>query len=461
MQRSDHVIIGAGHTGLFLAKQLAELDHKVLLIEQLGVGGSSVHNTDLPNQIIKQKSEEFALNLKFFKDDKDRQKQLLKFRQEIFDFTKWSIKERESQLQSEIESNPNIALLRGKGRFVKRNTLEIVDFYSDESKLLEYKNVYITAGKNCLAGLKLEGLESVPVCHKWNYWKFNQVPNSIAIVGFNEETLEIADIYSNFGIKVDIFESKPSYECLKAMDLTATNFLLKKLMSKKVDFNFGNQIKKVLYINNEFNIYLEDGYKHVSNQVYVPSKELINGDYLNLAKAKIKFANKGITTNYRGNTNVSNVYAFGSVTDKGLQQHKTLENFLRFKQLKHERKTGNKLKIVANSLSAVQEEVRMLHKSHNVPTVKIKSSNGAITVGMSEAVAKHRQNVKPEIIFFSHPNKDGFVKIIYNPKTREIVGFSSAGELSKTYASFLKYSYKNRLKLKEISNFLKFDIYSD
>lgn len=461
MKNCDHVIIGAGHTGLFLAKQLAELDHQVLLIEQLGVGGSSVHNTDLPNQIIKQKSEEFAQNLKFFKNDEDRRGELINFREQIFDYTKWSIKQKELNLEEEINRNPKIALLKGKARFVKRNILEITDLFSREVKALKFKNAYITAGKNCLAGMKIHGIESVPICHKWNYWKFNQVPNTISLIGFNEETLGIADIYSNFGIKVDIFEVKPSYECLKEMDLTATNYLLKKLMNKRVDFSFGNQIKKVIFVDNGFNVYLEDGYKHRCDQMYMPSKEMINGDYLNLENLKIRHNKKGIATNYRGNTNVSNIYAFGSITNKGNTRHKPLENYLRFEGLKHQRKTGNKLKLVTNSLSVVQEEVRQLHKSHNIPVVKVKSNNDILTVGLSEALAKHRQNVKPETIFFSHPHKEGFVKIIYNPKTREIVGLSSAGELSKIYGSFLKYSFKKRLKLKEISNFLKYDIYSD
>ena len=460
MERSSHVIIGAGHTGIFLAKQLAALGHKVLLIEQLGVGGSHVFHTDLPASILLEKSLDFAHSLKFFKDAKERHAELSAYREKIFAYTQWSIRQKSAQLEKELNQNPRIALLKGKAKFIKRNTLEIFDLYSQEYKLLEFDTCYITAGKNCLAGLQVKGVQDVPVSHKWNYWQFPRVPESIGLVGFSAETLEKADFYSNFGIKVEIFEARASWECLEQMDLTATNYLLKALMAKGVEVNFESRINKVLYLDEKFNLYLEGGYQVTVDQLYVPSREIINGDYLNLEALKIKYTQEGIKTNYKGHTNNSTVYAFGSVVDPSCKPVQALEKFLKFKQLRANRSRANPIVLASTSLTTIQGEVQALSRRQQVPELRIGATNTVLTVGDSEAVIRLKKGFKPKTEVFSHPGASGFVKIIYHPKTNKVLGFSSGGELSKQYGSFLKYAYSKKLKLREITDFLKFDMYA-
>ena len=460
MQRSSHVIIGAGHTGIFLARQLAALGHKVLLIEQLGVGGSHVFHTDLPESILLEKSLDFAHSLKFFKDDAERHTQLSQYREKIFAYTQWSIAQKSKQLEQELNQNPRIALLKGRAKFVKRNTLEIFDNYSQEYKLLEFDNCYLTAGKNCLAGLQVEGVQDVPVTHKWNYWQFTRVPESVALVGFNAETLEKADFYSNFGIKVELFEAKASWQCLEQMDLTATNYLLKQLMAKGVEVHFESRIEKVLYLDQKFNLYFADGYKSTVDQLYVPSKEIINGDYLNLEALKIKHSKDGVKINYRGHTNNSTVYAFGSIVDPTCKPVQALEKFLKFKELRANRNRLNPLVVTSTSLTTIQSEVQALTRRQKVPELRIGATNSVLTVGDSEAVIRQNKGIKPKTQVFSHPGASGFVKIIYHPKSKKVLGFSTAGDLSKQYGSFLKYAYNKHLKLQEITDFLKFDMYA-
>jgi pyruvate/2-oxoglutarate dehydrogenase complex dihydrolipoamide dehydrogenase (E3) component len=461
MQRAKHIIIGAGNTGIFLAKQLAALNHKVLLIEQNGVGGNSIHHTDLPSSIITKKSQEFSHNLKFFRNQQEKSKQLIAYRKEIIDYTNWCISQKAKEVEESFSNDKNIKLLKGKVRFIKRNTLEIYDYFSKEYKLLEYSNCYITAGKNCLEGLQVEGIQSVPVCHKWNYWKFDTVPNNISLIGFNEENLVKADIYSNLGIKVDVFEKKNSYECLEKMDLTATNYLMKDLIQKKVEFNFNSIVNKILYIDNKFQLYFDDGYKHSSEQLYIPSKAIMNGDYLNLKSLNLKYSKSGIVTNYKGNTNISNVFAFGSIVDsKNNKNSKSLENFLKFKELRNNRRSVNPIALVTNNLSTIQEEVRAIGAQYKSELIEIKTMNDVMTVGLSEAMVVYKQRVKPKIEIISHPSIDGFIKIIYHPKSLKVLGFATGGDLSRRYASFLKYSYSKQLKLSEILNFVKFDLFN-
>jgi pyruvate/2-oxoglutarate dehydrogenase complex dihydrolipoamide dehydrogenase (E3) component len=461
MQRFEHVIIGAGHTGIFLAKQLAALDMNVLIIEQYGVGGSSVHHSKLPEHILYSRAEEYAHNLKFFNRDETKRTELLKYRKKVFDYTKFSIAQQTGELEKELNLHPKITLLKGSAKFVKRNILEIVDQLTGEIKELKYGQIYICAGKNTLAGLKVEGIESVPVCHQWNYWKFKSIPKTISMIGFNQETLEKADMYSNFGIKVDIFEARQSWECFAEMDLTATNFLLKQLIRKQVDFNFDASITKVLHINRKFNIYLEDGYKHVSDQLYIPSTEVLNGDQLGLENVKLKFDSLGIKTDYQGHTNVSNIFAFGSIVHTHTNHNKSLENFLKFKELRTNRGSKNALSIVKNNLTLVEQQVLRLQRKDSTPTIQIKSTNALITIGLSEAMVRKSKRIKPISVIYEHPQKSGFVKIIYHPYNQTIFGYSSGGELAQTYGSFLKYAYHKNLKLSEVSNFIKFDLYSN
>lgn len=460
MQRATHVIIGAGRTGILLAKELSALGETVLLVEQMGVGGSHVFHVDLPSDILLKKSEEFAQSLRFFRDHRERHVELSAYRKKIFAYTQYLVQQKSLDLEQELNEDPHISLLKGKARFLKRNTLEILDTYSQEYKLLEFEHCYLTSGKNCLAGLQVEGVEDVPVTHKWNYWKWSQVPESIALVGFSPETLEKADFYSNFGIKVHVFEAKPSWECLETMDLSATNYLLKTLMAKGVEITFDSRIEKVLYLEEKFKLYFADQFTLVVDQLYIPSREVINGEYLNLSALKIKYTAEGLKINYKGHTNNSTVHAFGSAVDSKYNPEQALRNFLKFKRLTLGRSKFNPLTLTTTSLSSVRDEVQALARRQKVAQLRIGSTNSILTIGSSEALIRSQKGFKPETVVFSHPVKSGFVKVIYHPRTQKVLGFSSAGELAKSYGSFLKYSFNKKLRLKEVTDFLKFDIFA-
>jgi len=213
MISGEFVIIGAGQTGLQTALDLVNKGKKVILIDQNGLGGSHYHTSEVPKEYVQNASREFATALNICKDNKETFKTLTDYRKMVFSSVRNHTGKRLNSLDETIMT-PNLEVIYGKASFTSKHLLEVTS--QDQKTMIHFDECIVCVGKTGLKIPSVEGLTDGDFLFKHNVFTAEEVPSHLGIIGINAESLEIADIFSSFGVKVTMFSEKASHQCPNA-----------------------------------------------------------------------------------------------------------------------------------------------------------------------------------------------------------------------------------------------------
>jgi len=178
MIQCQYLIIGSGQTGLMAAKKLAGLGKSVILVEQTILGGTYIHNYEIPKQIITKEAEEFATSLKSFKDNPATFSVLIKNRQKLTAKIAAGIQSKFVNLREMLKSMPSLTLIKGQANFVSKSLVEINS--ETERHLVNFDQCIVAVGKNQLIKPNLAGLDSIPFLYQHNVYLLQEIPSKLA-----------------------------------------------------------------------------------------------------------------------------------------------------------------------------------------------------------------------------------------------------------------------------------------
>ncbi len=431
-KRFDIVIIGAGPGGYVAAIKAAQMGRSVALIEKMYLGGTCLNvgciptktllaNAEIMNKISKAK--EYGIHVGPV----------------TFDFAQ--MKSRKDQVVEKIrkglggllQSN-QITIIQATAEFVSPTEVKIV---GTENGLIEFEYAIIATGSTPL------DVPSFPCDHKnifnsTSILELSKLPKSLAIIGGGYIGCEFASLYAEFGVKVILLEALPSILSLQGK--TIAQMMTANFIKKGIEVRTNVLVEGIDSLETEVHIQIKGEPSISVEKALVSVGRKINSEGLKLEKAGIKTGEKGaILVNELMQTNVPHMYAIGDVTGHFLLAH-----------------VASHQGIVAAS-NCCGQEMRMNYMA--VPAVVFTLPEIA-TVGMTkEAAEVAGYQVTAGHFPFQALGKsiaaldtEGFVEIISDKKTGQILGAQAIGHEAGTLIAEMTLAINNELTIECVAD---------
>jgi len=421
MDKYDLTIIGSGPGGYVSAIRAAQLGMKVAVIERDKPGGVCLNWGCIPSKALLKcaevyenfnHSEKYGINVKGLS----------------FDYKKVIQKSRNasSTLTKGVEfllKKNKIALFQGTGRLVSKNRVGIIG--NKHEKEIGTNKILIATGSvpRIIPGIEVDGKY---VLTSDEAIKSAEFPNSVVIIGGGYIGAEFAYIYNSFGSKVTIVEMEE--HIIPGADKEVATTLERIFKKSGMDIFTGTKYKSHKKKKKEVEVILENvnnanekkikasqlllaiGRKPVANDAPSSYAYYKDSSDMGLSSLNIELDRYGfINTDEDYQTTCSGVYAIGDVIGPPLLAHKASEEGV----VAVEKMKGQKSKVHYNNIPScvycqpeigavgfTEEQVKEQGIKYDVGKYPFKAAGKAVAVG----------------------DTDGFVKIISDSKTGEILG---------------------------------------
>jgi len=387
----DLIIIGGGSGGFASAIQANELGLKTLLVNSsLPIGGTCVNVGCVPSKALIH----FA---------KDKNFDFFQAIEKELDLVKELRREKYEEVLKNLE---NVEFIESKARFVSENEIEI------NGQKFQGEKFIIATGSTANVP-PIEGIKEVGYLTHISALSNKNLPSSIAIIGAGPLGLEFSQIYLRFGAKVIILQRGNSIFPLGEKELTQR---LKEILEKEgIEIRLNIEVKSVRKENNKkiVKFLVEDREEEiVVDEILLAAGKTPNTDDLGLEKANVKVnEKKAIVTNEFLQTSNPNIYAVGDVNDKPLR----LET------------TSAREGTIAVLNAFTQAKIKI---DYNLIPYTIFTDPELTGIGFTEEIQIKELGVCAcrilELKFVPKARiinrTEGLVKMLINPKTKEITG---------------------------------------
>ena len=303
MREYDIIAIGGGSGGIATMNRAGEHGAKAAVIEEKKLGGTCVNVGCVPKKImwygaqIAESFHHYGPDYGFTSSDVQ------------FDFTKLRqnreayIDRARSSYDGSFKRN-GVDLIEGRAHFVDSHTVIV------NGELIRAKHIVIATGARpsipTIPGAELGGSSD-------DVFAWEQLPESVAILGAGYIAVELAGVLHALGVKTDLFVRRD--RPLRGFDSYIVEGLVNEMEKTGLPLHTHKVPVKLEETEEGITIHFEDGSSHTASQVIWATGRRPNVDGLELEKA-------GVTLNQRGfiqvdeyqNTVVDGIYALGDVT---------------------------------------------------------------------------------------------------------------------------------------------------
>ena len=415
MNQYDVAIIGSGPGGYVAAIRCAQLGMKTALIEKYAtLGGTCLNVGCIPSKALLDSSHHYEDAVKHFEEHgidipgeiKVNLEQMIARKQGVVDQTTKGI-------EFLMDKN-KIDVYHGVGSFKDATHINIAK--EDGQETIEAKNIIIATGSKP-STLPFIKIDKERVITSTEALKLKEVPKHLIVIGGGVIGLELGQVYKRLGAEVTVVEFMD--RIIPGMDGALSKELTKVMKKQKVQFNLSHKVKSVERKGDEVIVKADDkkGQEVVMTGDYclvcVGRRPYTDG--LNLEAAGVKMDDRGrVEVNAHLQTNVPNIYAIGDVIKGAMLAHKAEEEGTLVAELL----AGQKPHIDYNLIPGVVytwPEVAAVGKTEE----QLKEEGVEYKVGQFPMRALGRSRASMDL--------DGFVKILADKKTDEVLGVHMIG----------------------------------
>lgn len=417
----DLVIIGGGTGGYVAAIRASQLGLKTAIVEKKKLGGTCLHAGCIPSKALLRSAEVYATTLiseEFGIHTTDV----------TVNFSK--VQERKNKIINQLYRGVQHLMKKGKidvydgiGRILGPSifspmpgTVSVEMNDGSENEMLVPKHVLIATGSRprTLPGLHIDGTN---VITSDEALEMEQLPESIIIVGGGVIGMEWASLLSDFGVDVTVLEyadrivPTEDHEISKELQRLFKKKKVKLVTSAKV-------LPESLQINNGVVIEAEVKGKQQqfsAEKILVSVGRQANIEGIGLENTDIVVENGVIETNEFYQTKESHIYAIGDVIGRLQLAHVASHEGI--KAVEH---MANKNPLPINYPLVS----RCIYTSPEIASVGI-TEHEAKEQGYEVKVGKFSFRANGKALVFGQP--DGFVKIIANKQTNDLLGVHMIG----------------------------------
>ncbi|CAN1495520.1 Lpd Pyruvate/2-oxoglutarate dehydrogenase complex, dihydrolipoamide dehydrogenase (E3) component, and related enzymes [Flavobacteriaceae bacterium] len=415
MSSFDVVIIGSGPGGYVAAIRCAQLGMKTAIIEKYStLGGTCLNVGCIPSKALLASSHHYSEIAHFAEhgievsgEVKVNLEKMIARKQAVVDQTSGGVKF--------LMDKNKITVFEGMGSFIDATHVAVAKA-DGTSETLEAKNIIIATGSKP-SSLPFIKIDKERIITSTEALKLKEVPKHLVIIGGGVIGIELGQVYLRLGAQVSVVEFMD--RIIPGMDGSLSKELMKVLKKQGMKFYVSHKVKSVersgdlVTVQAENakgeTITLEGDYSLVS----VGRRPFTAG--LNADKAGVKISDRGqVEVNDHLQTSVPTIYAIGDVVRGAMLAHKAEEEGAMVAEIL----AGQKPHIDYNLIPGVVytwPEVAAVGQTEE----QLKASGVDFKSGSFPFKALGRARAGGDL--------DGFVKILADAKTDEVLGVHMIG----------------------------------
>ncbi|HKX85560.1 MAG TPA: dihydrolipoyl dehydrogenase [Flavobacterium sp.] len=415
MSSFDVVIIGSGPGGYVSAIRCAQLGMKTAIIEKYStLGGTCLNVGCIPSKALLASSHHYE-ELQHFADHGIEVSGEVKVNLEKMIARKQAVVDQTSGGVKFLMDKNNITVFEGIGSFENATTINITKNDGSVEKI-EAKNTIIATGSKP-SSLPFITIDKERVITSTEALKLTEVPKHLVIIGGGVIGLELGQVYLRLGAQVSVVEFMD--RIIPGMDGALSKELTKVLKKQGVKFYTSHKVQSVERAGNTVTVKAENAKGEIitleGDYALVSVGRRPYTDGLNADKAGVKITERGqVEVNDHLQTTASNIYAIGDVVRGAMLAHKAEEEGV----MVAEYLAGQKPHIDYNLIPGVVytwPEVAAVGKTEE----QLKEAGIAYKAGSFPFKALGRARASADT--------DGFVKILADAKTDEVLGIHMIG----------------------------------
>ena len=415
MSSFDVVIIGSGPGGYVAAIRCAQLGMKTAIIEKYStLGGTCLNVGCIPSKALLASSHHYSEIAHFAEhgievsgDVKVNLEKMIARKQAVVDQTSGGVKF--------LMDKNKITVFEGKGSFVDATHLA-VEKADGTKETIEAKNVIIATGSKP-STLPFIKIDKERIITSTEALKLKEVPKHLVIIGGGVIGIELGQVYLRLGAQVSVVEFMD--RIIPGMDGSLSKELMKVLKKQGMKFYVSHKVKSVVRKGNNVTVQaenakgetvtLEGDYSLVS----VGRRPYTDG--LNADKAGVKISDRGqIEVNDHLQTSVPTIYAIGDVVRGAMLAHKAEEEGTMVAEILAGQKPHINYNLIPGVVYTWPEVAAVGQTEEQLKAAGVDFKSGSFPF---KALGRARAG----------GDLDGFVKILADSKTDEVLGVHMIG----------------------------------
>ena len=411
----DIIVIGSGPGGYIAAVRASQLGKKVAIIEKYAtLGGTCLNVGCIPSKALLDSSHHYYDATHHFAEHG------ISIENPSFDFSKM-IERKATVVETTtggikyLMDKNKIDVFEGLGSFEDATHVKITKT-DGSSEEIEGTNIIIATGSKP-ASLPFINIDKERIITSTEALKLKEVPKNLIVIGGGVIGLELGSVYARLGADVKVIEYAP--KITPTMDGDVSKELQKVLKKQGMDFYVSHGVKSVERNGDEITVKAtnkkgeEVTFTGDYCLVSVGRKPYTEG--LGLEKVGVKVNEKGqIETNSHLQTNVANIYAIGDVVKGAMLAHKAEEEGVVVAEFISGEKPHIDYNLIPGIVYTWPEVAAVGKTEEELIGAKIDYKAGKFSM---RALGRSRAS----------GDLDGFVKVLADKKTDEILGVHMVG----------------------------------
>ena len=415
MSSYDVAVIGSGPGGYVAAIRCAQLGMKTAIIEKYNtLGGTCLNVGCIPSKALLDSSHHYEEALHHFEEHGIEIPGDIKLNFQKMIERKGAVVEQTTKGIDFLMGKNKIEVYHGMGSFKDATHIEIAS--DDKNETIEAKYSIIATGSKP-STLPFIKIDKERIITSTEALSLTEIPKHLIVIGGGVIGLELGQVYRRLGAEVSVVEYMD--RIIPTMDGSQSKELMKVMKKQGVKFYLSHKVSAV---------------ERNGKEVVVTAKNAkdetvtFEGDYCLVSVGRrpytdgLKLERAGVKANERGQvevndhlqTNISNIYAIGDVIRGAMLAHKAEEEGV----LVAEILAGQKPHINYNLIPGVVytwPEVASVCKTEE----QLKEEGVSYKMGQFPMRALGRSRASGDT--------DGFVKILSDANTDEILGVHMVG----------------------------------
>ena len=415
MSQFDVIVIGSGPGGYVSAIRCAQLGFKTAIIEKYStLGGTCLNVGCIPSKALLASSHHYS-EIAHFADHGIEVSGEVKVNLEKMIARKQAVVDQTSGGVKFLMDKNKITVLEGLGSFVDATHVAVTKA-DGTSETVEAKNIIIATGSKP-SSLPFIKIDKERIITSTEALKLKEVPKHLVIIGGGVIGIELGQVYLRLGAQVSVVEFMD--RIIPGMDASLSKELTKVLKKQGMKFYVSHKVKSVERKGSTVTVQAENAKGEIItlegdySLVSVGRRPYTDG--LNANKAGVKITDRGmVEVNDHLQTNIPNIYAIGDVVRGAMLAHKAEEEGAMVAEIL----AGQKPHINYNLIPGVVytwPEVAAVGQTEE----QLKASGVEFKSGSFPFKALGRARAGGDL--------DGFVKILADAKTDEVLGVHMIG----------------------------------
>ncbi|MEN2416423.1 dihydrolipoyl dehydrogenase [Flavobacterium mesophilum] len=415
MSSFDVVIIGSGPGGYVSAIRCAQLGFKTAIVEKYNsLGGTCLNVGCIPSKALLSSSHHYSEIAHFADhgievsgDVKINLEKMIARKQAVVDQTVGGI--------NYLMDKNKITVFNGLGSFVDATHIAIAKA-DGTSETIEAKYTVIATGSKP-SSLPFIKIDKERIITSTEALALKEVPKHLVIIGGGVIGIELGQVYLRLGAQVSVVEFMD--RIIPGMDGALSKELTKVLKKQGMKFYVSHKVKSVERNGDAVTVQaenakgetitLEGDYSLVS----VGRRPYTDG--LNADKAGVKISDRGqVEVNDHLQTSTPNIYAIGDVVRGAMLAHKAEEEGVMVAEILAGQKPHIDYNLIPGVVYTWPEVAAVGQTEEQLKAAGVKYKSGSFPF---KALGRARASA----------DLDGFVKILADEKTDEVLGVHMIG----------------------------------